>query len=176
MAGPRHGKDSDATPGASSTAMRWLWAAQAVAVIAGFGIAHAQTQPELRNYQQRLQQLFLRLDQNGDQRLERGEVEGQPYLQRHFERLDQQKRGYLTPADLRPPAGATAGQERARQFFKRADRNGDGQLDKQEAEPYPWLQRRFSEADRNGDGKLSGEELRQLRTSGNGGASQPALR
>jgi hypothetical protein len=94
-------------------------------------------------------------------------VEGQPYLQRHFERLDQQKRGYLTPADLRPPAGATAGQERARQFFKRADRNGDGQLDKQEAEPYPWLQRRFSEADRNGDGKLSGEELRQLRSAGN---------
>jgi len=162
MAGPGTGRDR----AASTRTVLWLCAAQATAVFAAVGLAHAQTQPEVRSYQQRLQHLFQRLDQNGDQRLERGEVEGQPYLQRHFERLDQQKRGYLTPADLRPPAGAAAGQERARQFFSRADRNGDGQLDRQEAEPYPWLQRRFNEADRNGDDKVSGEELRQLRRGG----------
>ena len=124
--------------------------------------AQAQSQAELQSYQQRLQQLFQRLDQNGDQRLERSEVIGHPYLERHFDRLDQQQRGYLTPADLRPPAAGDGG-ERARRFFHEADRNGDGVISRQEAEPYPWLQRRFNDADRNGDGNLSREELRQLR-------------
>ena len=124
--------------------------------------AQAQSQAELQSYQQRLQRLFQRLDQNGDQRLERSEVMGQPYLERHFDRLDQQQRGYLTPADLRPPTAGSGG-ERARRFFHEADRNGDGVISRQEAEPYPWLQRRFNDADRNGDGNLSREELRQLR-------------
>lgn len=121
--------------------------------------AQAQSPAELQGYQQRLQQLFQRLDQNGDQRLERHEVNGQPYLQRHFERLDQQQRGYLTPADLRPAADSA----RARQFFSRADRNGDGVITREEAEDSPWLQRRFGEADRNNDGSVSRDELRQLR-------------
>jgi len=119
----------------------------------------AQSPAELQGYQQRLQQLFQRLDQNGDQRLERQEVNGQPYLQRHFERLDQQQRGYLTPADLRPAADS----ERARRLFSQADRTGDGRINREEAEGYPWLQRRFGEADRNNDGTVSRDELRQLR-------------
>jgi len=128
--------------------------------------APAQTPAEVQGYQQRLQQLFQRLDQNDDQRLDRREVHGQPYLQRHFERLDQQQRGYLTPADLRAPATGTAGSgERARRFVREADRNGDGVISRQEAEPYPWLQRRFNEADRNGDGGLDRDELRKIRGS-----------
>ena len=126
--------------------------------------AQAQSQADEQSYQQRLQQLFQRLDQNRDQRLDRSEVMGQPYLQRHFERLDQQKRGYLTPADLRAPAGSTkSGSERAQRFLRQADRNGDGTISRQEAEPYPWLQRRFDDADHNADGNLNGEELNQLR-------------
>ena len=128
----------------------------------------------LWSYQQRLQRLFQRLDRDGDQRLERSEVEGHPYLERHFERLDQQKRGYLSPADLRPPAGAAGANARAQRFLTRADRNGDNQLDRQEAEPFPWLQRLFDEIDRNDDGRISGDELRQLR--GNGGSSRPDAR
>ena len=126
--------------------------------------APAQTPAAAQGYQQRLQQLFQRLDQNNDQRLDRREVQGQPYLQRHFERLDQQQRGYLTPTDLRAPAAGTAGgAERARRFVRQADRNGDGVLSRQEAEPYPWLQRRFNDGDRNGDGTLNQAELNQLR-------------
>ena len=126
--------------------------------------AQAQSRAELQGYQQRLEQLFERLDQNGDQRLQRSEVEGQPYLQKHFSRLDQQQRGYLRPEDLRtPPPGNASGSDRAQRFLQRADHNGDGVLDRQEAAGYPWLQRRFREVDRNGDGAISAEELRRWR-------------
>ena len=129
------------------------------------GPATAQTQAELQGYQLRLERLFQRLDLNGDQRLERREVESHPYLQKHFSRLDQQRRGYLTPTDLRPAASGS-GSERARRFIDRSDRNGDGVLDRQEAEIHPWLQKRFRDADRNGDGVIGSEELQRLRSGG----------
>ena len=160
--------------GATVMALLLLGAAQTAGIDGGTAAVQAQTQLEVRTYQQRLQRLFQRLDRDGDQRLERSEVEGHPYLERHFERLDQQKRGYLSPADLRPPAGAAGANARAQRFLTRADRNGDNQLDRQEAEPFPWLQRLFDELDRNDDGRISGDELRQLR--GNGGSSRPDAR
>lgn len=160
--------------GATAMALLLLGAAQAAGIDGGTAAVQAQTQLEVRTYQQRLQRLFQRLDRDGDQRLERSEVEGHPYLERHFERLDQKKRGYLSPADLRPPAGAAGANARAQRFLTRADRNGDNQLDRQEAEPFPWLQRLFDEIDRNDDGRISGDELRQLR--GNGGSSRPDAR
>lgn len=160
--------------GATAMALLLLGAAQAAGIDGGTAAVKAQTQLEVKTYQQRLQRLFQRLDRDGDQRLERSEVEGHPYLERHFERLDQQKRGYLSPADLRPPAGAAGANARAQRFLTRADRNGDNQLDRQEAEPFPWLQRLFDEIDRNDDGRISGDELRQLR--GNGGSSRPDAR
>ena len=160
--------------GATAMALLLLSAAQTAGIDGGTAAVQAQTQLEVRTYQQRLQRLFQRLDRDGDQRLERSEVEGHPYLERHFERLDQQKRGYLSPADLRPPAGAAGANARAQRFLTRADRNGDNQLDRQEAEPFPWLQRLFDEIDRNDDGRISGDELRQLR--GNGGSSRPDAR
>ena len=158
MAGPR---PNSRCPGAALALLAGL--------LLGSAPAQAQSPAELQGYQQRLQQLFRRLDQNGDQRLDRREVEGHPYLERHFTRLDQQQRGYLSPTDLRgPEGGGTAnGGERARRFFSQADRNRDGQLSRQEAEPYPWLQRRFQEVDRNGDGVVSREELRQVRPTVN---------
>jgi len=160
--------------GATVMALLLLGAAQTAGIDGGTAAVQAQTQLEVRTYQQRLQRLFQRLDRDGDQRLERSEVEGHPYLERHFERLDQQKRGYLSPADLRPPAGAAGANARAQRFLTRADRNGDNQLDRQEAEPFPLLQRLFDEIDRNDDGRISGDELRQLR--GNGGSSRPDAR
>ena len=160
--------------GATAMTLLLLGAAQTAGIDGGTAAVQAQTQLEVRTYQQRLQRLFQRLDRDGDQRLERSEVEGHPYLERHFERLDQQKRGYLSPADLRPPAGAAGANARAQRFLTRADRNGDNQLDRQEAEPFPWLQRLFDEIDRNDDGRISGDELRQQR--GNGGSSRPDAR
>jgi hypothetical protein len=121
---------------------------------AGLGLwtpALAQSPAELEAYQRRL------------------EVEGHPYLERHFQRLDRQGRGHLVPSDLTPTNPAARG-ERARKFFSRADRNGDGRLDRNEAEPYPWLQRRFNDADANGDGVVTRDELRQLRRRQAGGS------
>jgi hypothetical protein len=139
---------------------------------AGLGLwtpALAQSPAELEAYQRRLEQLFERLDRNGDRRLTPDEVEGHPYLERHFQRLDRQGRGHLVPSDLTPTNPAARG-ERARKFFSRADRNGDGRLDRNEAEPYPWLQRRFNDADANGDGVVTRDELRQLRRRQAGGS------
>lgn len=136
-------------------------------LIGGGGLTpplRAQSTAELRGYQQRLLLLFERLDQNGDRRLERWEVQGKAYLERHFERLDQQRRGYLTPRDLLQDRGRGQA-ERMRRFLERADSNGNGQLDRREAEAYPWLQRRFNEADRDGDGQLNRQELQRLRRS-----------
>jgi Ca2+-binding EF-hand superfamily protein len=124
------------------------------------GASRAQTAAEQQSYQQRLQQLFQRLDRNGDQRLQRQEVQGHAYLERHFDRLDSQRRGYLTPEDLRP-AQAQRG-ERAARFFSEADRNGDGRIDRREAEGYSWLRQHFSSADRNGDGSVDRQELNGL--------------
>jgi Ca2+-binding EF-hand superfamily protein len=122
----------------------------------------AQTSGELESYQRRLERLFERLDRNGDRRLSPSEVQGRPYLQRHFQRLDRQGRGYLVPGDL-TPANAAAHGERARQFFTTVDRNGNGVIDRQEADGYPWLERRFNAMDSNGDGGISREELMNLR-------------
>ena len=137
-----------------------LLAPLAAVLLLQAGDAQAQSPAELQRYQQRMEQLFIRLDQNNNQRLERQEVQGHPYLERHFQRLDQQQRGYLRPQDLTPAGGPN--NQRSRQFFEQADRNGDGLLDRREAAAYPWLERQFSGADRNGDGRVDRAELRGL--------------
>ena len=141
----------------------WLWGAA----------AQAQTPQELKAYEQRLQQLFQQLDRNGNQRLERQEVQGHPYLERHFERLDQGQRGFLAPADLKP--GRPSPEERSERFLRKADQNRDGRVDRQEAQRFPWLQRQFNAVDRNGDGSVERSELqewahqrRQANPSGSG--------
>ena len=137
----------------------WAVIAAGALGLSGAG-ALGQTAAEQQAYQQRLQQLFIRLDRNGDRRLQRQEVQGQPYLERHFERLDRQRRGFLVPADLAPGAGGQG--ERTERFFRQADRNGDGRIDRREAEAYGWLLRHFGNADRNGDGSVDRQELQGL--------------
>ena len=61
----------------------------------------ARAEDELQRYQDRLQQLFRRLDLDGDGRLDQEEARANAYLRRHFERLDRGGKGYLVPSDLR---------------------------------------------------------------------------
>jgi chromosome segregation ATPase len=61
----------------------------------------ARAGDELQRYQDKLQQLFRRLDRDGDGRLDQEEAAVNAYLRRHFERLDRGGKGYLVPSDLR---------------------------------------------------------------------------
>lgn len=107
-------------------------------------------------YGQRMEAMFVRLDVNGDGRLESGEVQGQPYLERRLQRRD--SRGFLLLEDLKPrsthPSGA-----RLQHRFHQADRNGDGRIDRHECQALPWLSRNFTSFDLDGDGALTLSEL-----------------
>jgi hypothetical protein len=75
-----------------------VFAPTAQAAVAGMPPALAREQ---EHHQRRMDDLFRRLDRNGDGRLDRQEAGGNRYLQRHFDRLDRDGKGYLVPADLR---------------------------------------------------------------------------
>ena len=124
-------------------------------LLLSFAAVKADPQP-LRIYGQRMEAMFVRLDVNGDGRLESGEVQGQPYLERRLKRRD--SRGFLLLEDLKPrsthPSGA-----RLQQRFHQADRNGDGRIDRHECQALPWLSRNFTSFDLDGDGALTLAEL-----------------
>ena len=107
-------------------------------------------------YGQRMEAMFVRLDANGDGRLESDEVQGQPYFERRLQRRD--SRGFLLLDDLKArsthPSGA-----RLQQRFHQADRNGDGRIDRYECQALPWLSRNFTSFDLDGDGGLTLTEL-----------------
>ena len=116
----------------------------------------------VRHYGNRMEALFVRMDSNGDGRLEIKEVRGQPYLERRLQR--NQSRRYLLIDDIRPSARYQSGL-RLQRRFQQADRNLDGRLDRREASSLPWLQRNFVSIDRNSDGNLTLNELWMLQRS-----------
>ena len=124
-------------------------------LLLSFAAVKADPQP-LQIYGQRMEAMFIRLDVNGDGRLESGEVQGQPYLERRLKRHD--SRGFLLLEDLKPrsthPSGA-----RLQQRFHQADRNGDRRIDRYECQALPWLSRNFTSFDLDGDGALTLAEL-----------------
>ena len=128
--------------------------------------ARGQEMGDLDRYQKRLENLFRKLDDNGDGRLSPAEVRGRPFLEANFQRLDKGGKGYLVPADLALPQDQRhfLG-ERLRQAFERSDANRDGRLCGAELAAFPWLQQQLSQADRNGDGCVTMEELWALRRS-----------
>ena len=107
-------------------------------------------------YGRRMEALFIRMDVNGDGRLESGEVRGRPYFERRLQRPD--SRGYLLLEDLRPMTPHPSGQ-RLQKRFHQADRNGDGRIDRGECRSLPWLSRNFVSFDLDSDGALTLEEL-----------------
>ena len=107
-------------------------------------------------YSRRMEALFIRMDVNGDGRLESGEVRGRPYFERRLQRPD--SRGYLLLKDLRALSPHPSGQ-RLQKRFNQADRNGDGRIDRRECQSLPWLSRNFVSFDLDADGGLTLEEL-----------------
>ncbi len=107
-------------------------------------------------YGRRMEALFIRMDVNGDGRLESEEVRGRPYFERRLQRPD--SKGYLLLKDLRPLTPHPSGR-RLQKRFHQADRNGDGKIDRRECQSLPWLSRNFVSFDLNSDGGLTLEEL-----------------
>ena len=113
-------------------------------------------------YGQRMEAMFLRLDLNGDGRLDAGKVEEKTYLKRRLNRKN--SRGYLVLEDLRPP-GTHPNGKRLQRRFKQADIDGNGKLNRDEAQSIRWLANNFNKLDLNNDSDITMEELWMLQRS-----------
>ena len=113
-------------------------------------------------YGQRMEAMFLRLDLNGDGRLDASEVGEKTYLIRRLNRKN--SRGYLILEDLRPPGNHPNG-KRLQQRFKQADIDGNGKLNRDEAQSIRWLANNFNKLDLNNDRDITMEELWMLQRS-----------
>ena len=116
----------------------------------------------MRDYSQRMEALFQRLDADGNGRLDRQEVKGEKALKRRLRR--QGNRPYLLLKDLRGEPGQLRAQRLVRRF-KLADANRDRLLSQPESSAMPWVARHFAILDRNRDGQLSLQELLSLQSS-----------
>ncbi|MCH2565899.1 MAG: EF-hand domain-containing protein [Prochlorococcus sp. ALOHA_A2.0_51] len=113
-------------------------------------------------YGQRMEAMFIRLDLNGDGRLDASEVGEKTYLIRRLNRKN--SRGYLVLEDLRPP-GTHPNGKRLQQRFKQADIDGNGKLNRDEAQSIRWLANNFNKLDLNNDSDITMEELWMLQRS-----------
>ena len=113
-------------------------------------------------YGQRMEAMFLRLDLNGDGRLDASEVGEKTYLIRRLNRKN--SRGYLVLEDLRPP-GTHPNGKRLQRRFKQADIDGNGKLNRDEAQSIRWLANNFNRLDLNNDSDITMEELWMLQRS-----------
>lgn len=119
-------------------------------------------QGSMRMYNQRMESLFLRLDSDGNGRLEHQELNGRPALQRQLKRNT--GRDFLLLEDIRTQKGTVRGQRLTRRF-RGADRNSDRRLNRREAARLPWIERHFDGLDRNRDGHVTLGELWDLQRS-----------
>ena len=110
----------------------------------------------MRVYNTRMETLFIRLDVNGDGRLDASEVQGRRALSRVLKR--QNNRSYLLLKDLRLQDSSPSG-PRLKRHFRQADRDRNHRLNRQEAKSIPWISRNFNALDGDRDGSVTLEEL-----------------
>ena len=110
----------------------------------------------MRLYSTRMETLFIRLDINGDGRLDASEVQGRRALSRVLKR--QNNRSYLLLKDLRLQDSSPSG-PRLKRHFRQADRAQNHRLNPQEAKRIPWISRNSNALDGDRDGSVTLEEL-----------------
>ena len=110
----------------------------------------------MRAYSTRMETLFIRLDVNGDGRLDALEVQGRRALSRVLKR--QNNRSYLLLKDLRLQDSSPSG-PRLKRHFREADLDQNHRLNRQEAKRIPWISRNFNALDGDRDGSVTLEEL-----------------
>ena len=110
----------------------------------------------MRVYSTRMETLFIRLDVNGDGRLDASEVQVRRALSRVLKR--QNNPSYLLLKDLRLQDSSPSG-PRLKRHFRQADRDRNHRLNRQEAKSIPWISRNFNALDRDRDGFVTLQEL-----------------
>ncbi len=91
-------------------------------------------QGAMRAYNQRMESLFLRLDADGNGRLEHQELNGRPALLRQLKRKTE--RNFLLLEDVRSRQGTVRGQ-RLTSRFRWADGNSDRRLTERKLQDSP---------------------------------------
>ena len=110
----------------------------------------------MRVYSTRMETLFIRLDVNGDGRLDASEVQGRRALSRVLKR--QNDRSYLVLEDLRLQDSSPSG-PRLKHHFRQADIDRNERLDRSEAMRITWISRNFNALDSDRDGTVTLQEL-----------------
>ena len=111
----------------------------------------------------------IKLDTDGDGRINRAEAAAQPKFAAPFDQADSNRDGYLVRSELRAAAEQRRGQSKARHGerfeakFTEADRNRDGKLSRAEVEAgMPRLARAFAFHDEDRDGFLTRADLQPM--------------
>ena len=124
--------------------------------LSSMALRAAPADKTMRVYSTRIESLFIRLDVNGDGRLDASEVQGRRALSRVLKR--QNNRSYLLLEDLRLQDSIPNG-PRLKRHFKKADLDQNRRLDRKEAKRIPWISRNFKALDGDRDGTVTLQEL-----------------
>jgi Ca2+-binding EF-hand superfamily protein len=135
----------------------------ALTLVLGLGLVGFALAQAAKNQAEQFRELFLELDANHDNAIEREEVpaSARPAFERLLKRGDDNHNGKLEAEEYRAViqdlrAFNEEAKKKAVARFKSMDRNGDGKVSREE---FTGPKERFDQLDRDGDGFLSQQEI-----------------